>query len=458
MHTDDVETDIGVENKVETGSTGSQKSGRLLGVGLAMVLAAAAFFSGLQLGSGVGAGDNLEASAFTFFESQTEPVEGVSLDEFWRVWHLLDEKFVEGSTTNQLTTEERIRGAIDGLVRSYGDPYTVYLPPADAEKFEEDISGNFSGVGMEVGIRDSVVTVIAPLPDTPAEQAGILAGDVVARIDGVSTDGMSIDEAVSRIRGEKGTEVVLTIYREGESELLEIPIIRDTISIPTIHTEQRDDVFIIQLYSFNAIAEMKMQEALREYVDSGAKKIIVDLRGNPGGFLQSAVAIAGYFLPTGKVVVREHFGDAADDQVFRSQGKSLKQFTPEEVVVLVNEGSASASEILAGALQEHGAATLIGQTTFGKGSVQELVELPDASSLKVTIARWLTPNGRSISDGGLEPDIVIDRTPQQFIAGYDPQLEAALLWLGGEKNVETIKEKVVQKDGEDSDSSDPEEQ
>jgi carboxyl-terminal processing protease len=326
--------------------------------------------------------------------------------------------------------EDRIWGAIEGLVDSYDDPYTVFLPPEDAAIFEEDISGNFSGVGMEVGIRDDVVTIIAPLPGTPAEKAGLLAGDVIVRIDESSTDGMNIDEAVRLIRGERGTEVVLMIFREGESEFLEISVIRDTITIPTTKTEIRDDVFIISLYSFNAIAEAEMQAALRKFVESGKKELILDLRGNPGGFLQSAVSIASYFLPVGKVIVRESFGEGEEEQLYRSQGRVLGRFAPEEMVVLIDGGSASASEILAGALQEHGIATLIGSQTFGKGSVQELIELGDGSSLKVTIARWLTPNGVSISEGGLTPDIEVERTPQQRIDDEDPQLDAALEFLG----------------------------
>lgn len=420
--------------EVKPKSSGN-RSNLLLGTGLAVVFAAAAFFSGLQLGGGLSLEDNLEANAFSIFQNSSQPVTGADLAPFWRVWNLMEKKFVVGSTTQKMNNEVLLQGAIKGLVDSYGDPYSVYLPPADAEQFQEDISGNFSGVGMEVGMRNGIVTVITPLPNTPAERAGIVAGDAVVRIDGASTEGMSIDQAVNKIRGEKGTEVKLTIFREGETEFKEISIVRDTILIPTIDTEIQGDVFIIKLYSFNAIAELKMQEALREYVGSGANKIILDLRGNPGGFLQSAVSIAGYFLPTGKVVVRENFGENTQEQVFRSQGKSLKSYTPEEVVVLINGGSASASEILAGALKEHGVATLIGENTFGKGSVQELVQLPDGSSLKVTVARWLTPNGTSISDGGLAPNIIIRRTPQQVLEDVDPQLEAALKWLKGDRTI-----------------------
>jgi len=407
----------------------------LLGVGLALLLAASAFFSGIHLGTTDVGEAQLQAGLFSIFARTPAPSEEVDMGEFWRVWNLLEEKFVTSSSTDILSKEERIQGAIDGLVNSYDDPYTVFLPPFDAAEFDSNISGNFSGVGMEVGLRDSLITVIAPLPDTPAEGAGIVAADIITMIDETSTEGMSIDEAVKLIRGEKGTVVNLTVYRQRELELLEIPVTRDTISIPTVKTDLKDDVFIISLYSFNALAEAKMQEALREYVKSGTKKLVLDLRGNPGGFLQSAVSIGSYFIDAGEVIVRENFGDGSSEELYRSQGKTLGKYAPGEMIVLIDGGSASASEILAGALAQHGVATLMGQATFGKGSVQELIDLPDGSSLKVTIARWLTPDGTSISKEGLEPEIVIERTPQQVIAREDPQLEAAVKWLNGDKEL-----------------------
>lgn len=413
-----------------------QTSGKnLLGVGLALLLAAAAFFSGMQLAAGETGDVQLEAGLFSLFARTPAPSEEVDLAEFWRVWNLMEEKFVSSSSTDSLSPEKRIQGAISGLVQSYDDPYTVFLPPTVAAEFDETISGNFGGVGMEVGIRDQVVTVIAPLPDTPASSAGIVAADIIVKIDETSTEGMSISEAVRLIRGEKGTDVLLTIFREGETGLLVIPVTRGTISIPTIKTEKRDDVFIISLYSFNALAESKMAEALQEYSQSGTKKLVLDLRGNPGGFLQSAVAIGSYFIPAGEVIVRENFGDGSTEELYRSHGKTLGSAAPEEMVVLTDGGSASASEILAGALSQQGIATLIGKTTFGKGSVQELVDLPDGSSLKVTIARWFTPDGTSISVDGLAPDVEVNRTPQQVMADEDPQLEAAVLWLNGDKEL-----------------------
>lgn len=398
-----------------------------LAVALALVLATGAFFSGLHLGGQTTGIGNLG----TLLAGEAQPDPNADLKEFWRVWDLLDEKFAMASGTDLLSPEAKVAGAIEGLVRAYGDPYTTYFPPKEAEAFNEDISGNFSGVGMEVGMRDDILTIIAPLPGTPAEKAGLLAGDKLIAINGSSTDGMAVDEAVRHIRGEEGTVVTLSIFRTGMTEPTEYKVTRAQIEVPTVKTEKRGDTFIISLYSFNALAEMKMQQALRDYVTSGATKLVLDLRGNPGGYLQGAVSIASYFMPAGKVVLRESFGDEREEEVYRSRGATLKQFAPKEMVVLIDGGSASASEILAGALQEQGYATLVGAASFGKGSVQELVNLPSGSSLKVTIARWLTPNGRSISNGGLTPDIVVERTAADREANRDPQLDAAIAVLHG---------------------------
>ena len=433
------QNDVTESNKVNEVVRG--KKSNVLGIFLALLLAVGSFFSGIQV-------DNLiqkeeqTASLFSFFGvSPMAPTnEEADLSQFWEVWKLLDEKFIAASSTETLSSEDKINGAIEGLVATYGDPYTVFLPPVESAAFAEDISGNFSGIGMEVGLRENVVTVISPLPDTPAERAGLVAGDLILKIDGESTEGMQIDEAVSRIRGEKGTSVLLSVYREGDLEIKEISVTRDTISIPTVVTETVDGVFIIRLYSFNAISEMKFQEALREYIESGSDSLVLDMRGNPGGYLQSAVSIASFFLPTGKVVVRESYGGNEEEKVYRSQGRTMREFAPKKMVVLVDNGSASASEILAGALKEHGVATVIGVDTFGKGSVQELIPLPDGSSVKITVARWLTPEGVSISDSGLSPNIIIKRTPQQRLDNVDPQQEAAIKFIKGETVVSETEE------------------
>lgn len=414
-----------VENTIQTPTRKSW-----LGVLLAMLLALGAFFSGLQLDKLMGH-STANTSMLSLFAGTTAETSGANLDEFWKVWELLDEKFAAGTTTFTLTPEQKVQGAIDGLVAAYGDPYTHFFPPTEAEAFGADIAGNFSGVGMEVGMRDNLITIISPLSGTPAEKAGLLAGDILVAIDGTSTEKMNIDEAVRLIRGEAGSVVTLKIFRAGDREPKEIKVTRATIEIPTVKTEQKGDTFIVTLYSFNALAETKMEEALRSYAKSGAKHMVLDMRGNPGGYLQSAVAIASYILPSGKVVLRESFADGREEQVYRSQGKNIKQFKPGEIVVLIDGGSASAAEILAGALSQHDYATLIGTDSFGKGSVQELVDLPSGSALKVTIARWLTPDGTSISLKGLTPKIVVERTPQQRIENQDPQLKAALEYLAG---------------------------
>ncbi len=378
----------------------------------------------------------------------------VDLSEFWEVWSWLDKKFIFASATNTLTTEDKVRGAIKGLVEAYDDPYTVYFEPKEFKDFNTDISGNFGGVGMEVGMREGLITVISPLSDTPAEKAGVLPGDFIIKINDESTENMMLHEAVDLIRGEIGTEVKLQLFRQSQSKFIDVTIVRDNIDIPTIKTEQVDDVFIISLYSFNAIANSKMYSALNDYVKSGANKLILDLRGNPGGFLTGAVKVGGYFLPPGKVVVKESFGDGREDRIFRTTGTPLVDLNKDNFAVLVNGGSASASEILAGALHDHGRATLIGEKTYGKGSVQELIPLSEKSALKVTIARWLTPKGNSISGQGLTPDIIITRSVEDILGNKDPQRKAAIKFLSGEEVLGEKKESQLSKKIKDSSTGD----
>lgn len=337
-------------------------------------------------------------------------VEAVDLELFWEVWNLLDEKYVssKATTTDMISKEDRLYGAISGLTDSYGDPYTVFFPPKEAEFFEESVNGNFEGVGMEVGMEEGTLIVVAPLKNSPAENAGIEAGDRILEVDGKSVNGFSVEEVVNIIRGEKGTIVTLTVRRDGISESFEVPITRDNIIIPAIDTELTDQgVFVIHLYNFSAQSTLEFREALREFIKSRTDKLVIDLRGNPGGYLQAAIDMASWFLPEGAPVVVEEFGGDEPDQVHRSKGYNI--FNDKlKLAILINKGSASASEILAGALSEERGAVLIGSNTFGKGSVQELVSLDNGTSLKVTIARWFTPNGKSISEGGLSPDYSIE--------------------------------------------------
>lgn len=359
------------------------------------------------------------------FASESSQRKGVSMTTFWRVWELVHKKY---ATENVIDGDKLIYGAISGMVEALDDPYSTFLPPKEDKEFRVNLKGRFSGVGMEVAFREGQLVVVAPLKGTPADKAGILPGDIVVEIDGVDTQGMDMDEAISLIRGEKGTTVVLTMFRNSE-EIIEISVVRDTIVVPTIKTELRQDgIFVISLYNFGPDATSEFRRGLREFMQSGSQKLILDLRGNPGGFLDSAVEITSWFLPAGKVIVTEDFGNDQEDKDMRSRGNDILG-DDVSMMVLVDGGSASASEIVAGALQDHGVAKIVGSKTFGKGSVQELIKITDDTSLKITIARWLTPDGRSISEGGLTPDFEVERTQEDFINDRDPQLDMAVKLL-----------------------------
>lgn len=405
-------------------------SGALFGVGL---------YVGLKINSsGANPPESLTNTSDTSLTSK------VDFAPFWKAWNVLDERFVstKKSTSTQpaatSTDQNKVWGAIEGLTASLGDPYTVFFPPEENKSFESEISGNFEGVGMEIGIKDGVVTVVAPLKGNPAQKAGILSGDKIIAIDDVSTLNMSVDKAVKLIRGKVGTKVKITVVREGKKEQIDFLVTRQIINIPTVDTELKNGqvvgdkliggVFIIKLYNFYATSQDLFRNALREFIESGSNKLILDLRGNPGGYLEASVDMASWFLPLGKVVVSEDFGKNVAGITYRSKGydifnKNLK------MVILVNNGSASASEILAGALREHGIATIIGTKTFGKGSVQEVINITPETSLKVTIARWLTPLGHSISEDGLAPDIEVKITADEIAKGKDLQTERAIKYL-----------------------------
>ncbi len=364
-----------------------------------------------------------------------QPQEQVDFTPFWQTWNLLKDKYV---AQDEVDPQKLVWGAIQGMVSAVGDPYTVFLPPKEDEIFKSEVSGTFSGVGMEIGLRNGLITVIAPLKGTPAYTAGIKAGDFITAIDGEPTDRTTLEDAVSRIRGEKGTEVKINIRRKGSADPLEFKIIRDTIQIPVIEVETKEgfitarddgqdhkqsipgDIYLIRLFNFSEKSPFAFQAASRDMLLSGKKKLILDLRNNPGGFLEASIDIASWFLPAGEVVVKEDLG--TDERIHRSVGYNVFNSTP--TVILINEGSASASEIVAGALHDHGRAILVGTKTFGKGSVQELISVTDHTSLKVTIARWLTPNGVNISKEGIAPDHVVELVDDK--AGIDEQLEKAI--------------------------------
>ena len=359
------------------------------------------------------------------FNKETQKPAEVDFSPFWQAWNLLEEKYVD---KEELNSQEMLWGAISGLAGSLKDPYTVFFPPEEKKIFESEVKGNFEGVGMEIGMRNNALTVIAPLKNTPAYRAGLKAGDKILKINDTLTSNLTVEEAIRLIRGPKGTEVKLLISREDEKEPMEIAVIREVINIPTLETEIKPgNIFVIKLYNFSENSPLVFRNALREMIESKSDKLVIDLRNNPGGYLEAAGDMASWFLPMGKVVAREKFA-SGEEEFYRSRGYDVfgDNF---RMAILINQGSASASEILAGALKEYGRAVLVGEKTFGKGSVQELVPVTDSTSLKITIASWLTPNGQSISKEGLEPDFEVKFSKEDSEAGRDPQMEKATQFL-----------------------------
>ena len=356
--------------------------------------------------------------------------ENLDFSLFWEAWTKLEEKYVDNS---KIDYKKMLYGAITGMADSLKDDYTVFFPPEDSKIFKEDVNGEFSGVGMEIGVKNSTLTVIAPIEGTPAERAGLMAGDKIVKINGQDSGDMAVDEAVKLIRGQRGTEVSLTIFRDGWDDVKDFKIIRDVIEVPSIKLEmlaspgeaggKADGIAHIKLYQFSEVARSSFNKAGLEILNGPAKKIILDLRNNPGGYLEVAQDIAGWFLEKGELVAIEDFGGKEENQEYRAKGPS--NFSSYKMVVLINKGSASASEILAGALRDNRNVPLIGEKSFGKGSVQQLEELREGS-LKITIARWLTPKGIMINGQGLTPDIEVKMTEEDYKNKKDPQLDKAI--------------------------------
>jgi carboxyl-terminal processing protease len=368
---------------------------------IAVVLIAVAFYIGFYIGEG--------KTSITVNSNVTDNdlVTSEQFAPFWKVWQTLNEKDIDATSTS---VQDKIWGSIEGLAASYNDPYTVFFPPAQSKMFSDTIAGDFEGVGMEIGIKQNQLVVVAPLKGSPAESAGVKSGDAILKIEGTSTDSMSTDEAVQLIRGPKGSPVNITFMPVGSTTPVVRKIVRDVINIPTLDTDvTHPGVFIIKLYSFTAQSPDLFRNALRQFVSSGDHKLILDLRDNPGGYLDAAWDMASWFLPAGKTIVTEDFGTNGSPDIYRSKGYNVFNSNL-QMLILVNNGSASASEILAGALQEQGIAKLVGQKTFGKGVVQELIPITSDTSLKVTVARWLTPNGHNLSHDGLDPDYLVTST------------------------------------------------
>ncbi len=322
----------------------------------------------------------------------------------------------------ELNIDDVMNGIKKGLAQSVGDPYTIYLSEEEAKEFRNELNGTFTGIGAELGAENDRIVIIAPLDGFPAQKAGVRAGDIIVQIDGEDALGISIEEAVTKIRGEKGTDVTLSIARDGKA--LEITITREEIKIPSVSSEIRDDgIGYIKISRFAEDTASLSKQAANEFVAQGVTKVILDLRNNGGGFLDAAVDVSGLWLPDDSLVVEQRAGNNVT-QSLKTRGNG--PLIGIETVVLINQGSASASEIVAGALKDYDIDTLVGVTSFGKGSVQALDELGAGGVLKVTIARWYTPKGSNIDQEGIEPDVTVEFTDEDYENDTDPQLDKAI--------------------------------
>ena len=347
-------------------------------------------------------------------------IKNVDFNLYWQVWDTVKSTYVD---SEDISEEDMFYGSLEGMIKAIDDPYTSFLDPELSKRFNDDLSGSFEGIGAEIGIRDDVLTIIAPINGMPAQEAGLKSGDKVLSIDGKSTAGISIDKAVDTIRGKKGTDVTLTIYREGLDETKDITINRGIITIESVKTEMLENqIMLISISNFNEDTEAMFSKAIEEAKSKEANGIILDLRNNPGGFLDSAIEIASEWVETGPVVL-EKFDE---NNITKYQARGLARLQDYKTVVLLNQGSASASEIVAGALQDYDEAIIVGEQSYGKGSVQSLEPFSDGSSLKVSVAKWLTPQGESISEKGITPDIEVEYTIEDFENDRDPQLEKAI--------------------------------
>lgn len=375
----------------------------------------------LSFGAGLAVGENRIRSTYLTQSDAGQVQNGVDMGIVFEAWKKLSEKYVGSIPDNK----SMVYGMAKGMTEQLGDPYTVFFEPDKAKQFKEDLKGSFEGIGAEIGMKDSIVTIIAPIKDTPADKAGLKPGDKILKIDDKETTGLSVDEAVSSIRGKKGTQVKLNVISESDPAPRDVSITRDVINVKSVTWEMKnDDVAYIQLSSFSEDTVKEFTEAARQIRESSAKSIVLDLRGNPGGYLDSAVDIASFFLPKGTLVVREDFGGKQPANDYATQYQPVLDKYP--MVALVDNGSASAAEILAGALSEKKGVKLVGEKTYGKGSVQEFITLSDGSTVKVTVAEWLTPEGKNINKEGISPDTTVEISADDLQNKRDSQLDKAL--------------------------------
>lgn len=340
---------------------------------------------------------------------------------FQEVWDALHSQYIDKT---KIDDAKLYYGSISGMVSALGDPHTTFMNPESFREFQGDLKGEFFGIGAEIGRKNNMIMIIAALAGTPAEYAGLKSGDRILAVDGKDVLDLSADQVVSFIRGEKGTKVTLSILSKGENTAKDVTITRDKITVPSVSYKQEDNIAIVKITSFNDDTAKVFASTAQKILSQNPSGLIIDLRNNPGGYLDKAVELAGFWLEPGQVVVREEFADKSQNVEHKSaSGISLRKF---KTVILINEGSASAAEILAGALQDYNIAQLVGQKTYGKGSVQQLVDLRSETALKITVAKWLTPLGRSIEPDGITPDELVELTIEDYNNDQDPQMDKAI--------------------------------
>lgn len=371
-----------------------------------LVIAIGAFYTG----------DAMSGQVQNPFAKSTRKVDFSSLND---IYGMMQRNF-----DGQIDDQKALDGAKAGLVAAGGDPYTVFLDAKSAKQLQDDLQGKLSGIGAEIGIKSNVLTVIAPINDTPAAKAGLKSGDYIAKINDEDTTNMTVDTAVSKIRGNAGTTVTLKIVRKDVPEPFDVTITRAEINVPSVKWELKNgNVALITVTRFGPDTAQLVDQAAEELTGKGAKKVILDLRNDPGGYLDAGVSVASQFLDADKLIVEERTGGKSTNKLTSSGAHKLRGLP---TIVLINGGSASASEIVAGALKDNNAAKLVGEKSFGKGSVQEIKNLPDGAQLKVTVAHWYTPGGININKEGIKPEVEVKMTTEDFNANRDPQLDKAL--------------------------------
>jgi carboxyl-terminal processing protease len=343
----------------------------------------------------------------------------LDFSQFWDVWDKVKAKYVK----QDVAERDMFYGAIQGMVASLGDPYSLYFVPAAAEEFAKDLSGELEGIGAEIGIKNNQLVVVSPLPDSPAEKAGLRAGDKILDIDKESTFGMDVNTAVGKIRGKAASQVVLTITRDGLTKSTEVTITRAKINVPSIlFSVKPGNIAYLRVMQFNGDTNSRLDKYIKQIQSRGIKGIVLDLRNNPGGYLDASIYMASEWVTKGPVVSEK----GRDGKGNEEETEGEHRLAGIKTIVLINKGSASASEIVAGALQDTKSATLIGEQTFGKGSVQDFETFPDGSALKITVAEWFTPGGRNINKEGIKPDIEIKQDWANEKVGEDVILNKAL--------------------------------